>query len=67
MPAKYVGKGGGQEADRSTSRASCPTSTAFVARVLDEAGIPPVPEDTSPRVRKAAGSTSMPRVPAKWR
>ena len=56
MPAKYVGKGGGQEADPEYLASLVPDEhRAFVAKVLDEAGVPPLPEDSGPRVRKAAG------------
>ncbi len=56
MPAKYVGQGGGPDATPEHLAAMIPDGhRAFVAAVLDEAGIPPVPADDEPRVRKAAG------------
>jgi NAD(P)H-dependent flavin oxidoreductase YrpB (nitropropane dioxygenase family) len=56
MPAKYVGKGGGEEADPEYLASLVPDEhRAFVKKVLDEAGVPPLPEDAGPRVRKAAG------------
>jgi len=56
MPAKYVGQGGGPEATPEHLAEMIPDGhRAFVARVLDDAGIPPVPADADRRVRKAAG------------
>lgn len=56
MPAKYVGQGGGEEATPEHLASMIPASyREFVAKVLDEAGIPPAPEDGDARVRKAAG------------
>ena len=56
MPAKYVGQGGGEEAAPEHLASLIPDSyREFVTKVLDDAGIPPVPTDDSGRVRKAAG------------
>jgi NAD(P)H-dependent flavin oxidoreductase YrpB (nitropropane dioxygenase family) len=56
MPAKYVGQGGGDEASPERLASLIPDDyREFVGKVLDEAGIPPLPADTGPRVRKAAG------------
>jgi NAD(P)H-dependent flavin oxidoreductase YrpB (nitropropane dioxygenase family) len=56
MPAKYVGQGGGEEATPERLAAMIPEGHhAFVDRVLEEAGIPPLPEDTERRAPKAAG------------
>jgi len=56
MPAKYVGQGGGPDATPEHLAAMIPDGhRAFVAQVLDEAGIPQLPDDDEPRVRKAAG------------
>jgi NAD(P)H-dependent flavin oxidoreductase YrpB (nitropropane dioxygenase family) len=56
MPAKYVGKGGGEEASLAHLKSLVPQAHRdFVNRVLDEQGIPPKPADL-PRGRvKAAG------------
>lgn len=55
MPMKYVGKGGGEEATIEYLTNAIPDEhRAFVATVLDEAGIPPLPDDHQ-RVVKAAG------------
>lgn len=56
MPAKYVGKGGGEEATPEHLASLIPDDhRAFVQRVLDEAGIPPLPDDYERGTRKAAG------------
>lgn len=56
MPAKYVGQGGGEQATPEYLSSLIPDSyREFVNKVLDEAGIPPLPEDTGPRTPKAAG------------
>jgi NAD(P)H-dependent flavin oxidoreductase YrpB (nitropropane dioxygenase family) len=56
MPVNYVGRGGGEEATPEHLASLIPAEyRTFVAKVLDEAGIPPLPEDAGPRVRKAAG------------
>jgi NAD(P)H-dependent flavin oxidoreductase YrpB (nitropropane dioxygenase family) len=56
MPAKYVGQGGGEEATPEYLAGLIPQGHRdFVRKVLDEAGIPEVPEELQPRVRKAAG------------
>jgi NAD(P)H-dependent flavin oxidoreductase YrpB (nitropropane dioxygenase family) len=56
MPAKYVGKGGGAEADPEHLASLIPQGHRdFVKKVLDEAGIPPLPDDYESRPRKAAG------------
>lgn len=56
MPAKYVGKGGGNEASLDHLKSLIPdTHREFVHRVLDEAGIPRVPDDLRRRTVKAAG------------
>src|SRR6187431_2709633 len=56
MPAKYVGQGGGEEATPEHLASLIPQGHRdFVKKVLDEAGIPEVPEELLPRVRKAAG------------
>jgi NAD(P)H-dependent flavin oxidoreductase YrpB (nitropropane dioxygenase family) len=56
MPAKYVGQGGGEEATPEHLASLIPQGHRdFVKKVLDEAGIPEVPEELRPRVRKAAG------------
>jgi NAD(P)H-dependent flavin oxidoreductase YrpB (nitropropane dioxygenase family) len=56
MPVKYVGAGGGQEATPEHLKSLIPDAhRQFVARVLDEAGIPPLPADFEHRVPKAAG------------
>ena len=56
MPAKYVGKGGGEEATPEHLAAMIPDEhREFVAKVLDDAGIPPLPADYEQRTRKAAG------------
>jgi NAD(P)H-dependent flavin oxidoreductase YrpB (nitropropane dioxygenase family) len=56
MPAKYVGQGGGEEAAPEHLASLIPDSyREFVTKVLDDAGIPPVPADDSGRGRKAAG------------
>ena len=56
MPAKYVGKGGGAEAAPEHLASLIPQEHRdFVNRVLDEAGIPPVPDDLEQGPRRAAG------------
>jgi len=56
MPAKYIGQGGGEEASPEHLKAMIPDEhRAFVKRVLDEAGIPPLPDDFDHRPPKAAG------------
>jgi NAD(P)H-dependent flavin oxidoreductase YrpB (nitropropane dioxygenase family) len=56
MPAKYVGKGGGPEAAPEHLRTMVPDEhRAYVAKVLDDAGVPPLPPDADPRPLKAAG------------
>jgi NAD(P)H-dependent flavin oxidoreductase YrpB (nitropropane dioxygenase family) len=56
MPVKYVGAGGGQDATPEHLKALIPQGHRdFVARVLDEAGIPPLPGDFEHRPPKAAG------------
>lgn len=56
MPANYVGKGGGADATADSLRSKIPAEhSAFVQRVLDEAGIPPVPDDLENRRPRAAG------------
>lgn len=55
MPAKYVGKGGGEDASVDNLAAMIPDGhRAFVAKVLDEAGVPPLMEGQE-IVRIAAG------------
>jgi len=55
MPAKYVGKGGGAEASIDHLSAMIPDEhRAFVSRILDEAGVPALPEGHEV-VRIAAG------------
>ena len=56
MPAKYVGQGGGAEADPEYLASLIPDEYRdFVAKVLDDAGIPQLPADYEQGVRKAAG------------
>lgn len=56
MPEKYVGKGGGEGATVEALSAMIPEEhRKFIHQVLDDAGIPPRPEDLGPRVTKAAG------------
>jgi NAD(P)H-dependent flavin oxidoreductase YrpB (nitropropane dioxygenase family) len=56
MPAKYVGQGGGDEATPEYLSSLIPQGHRdFVKKVLDEAGIPEVPDDLGPRTPKAAG------------
>lgn len=56
MPAKYVGQGGGEEASLDHLRTLVPEGhRQFVHRILDEAGIPPLPPDADERPVKAAG------------
>ena len=69
MPAKYVGKGGGEEATPEYLASLIPDEhREFVAKVLDEAGIPPLPD--GPRAARRArppASTSTPRARARSR
>jgi NAD(P)H-dependent flavin oxidoreductase YrpB (nitropropane dioxygenase family) len=56
MPAKYVGQGGGEEATPEHLASMIPAEhRAFVEKVLDEYGIPPLPADLERRAPKAAG------------
>jgi len=56
MPQVYVGKGGGADATPEALAAMIPDSyREFVTHVLDDAGIPPRPDDLGPLVMKAAG------------
>ena len=56
MPAKYVGKGGGAEASVDRLDALIPAEhRQFVDELLDEYDIPPLPEELSGGVVKAAG------------
>lgn len=57
MPAKYIGKGGGEEATVANLQAMIPQGHRdFVHKVLDEAGIPQLPKELEgERVVKAAG------------
>ena len=56
MPAKYVGKGGGEEASIGHLHELIPPEhQAFVEELLAEHGVPPLPEDVDARVVKAAG------------
>jgi len=56
MPVKYVGQGGGEDATPEHLLTMIPQGHRdFVARVLDEAGIPPLPADADKRPPKAAG------------
>jgi NAD(P)H-dependent flavin oxidoreductase YrpB (nitropropane dioxygenase family) len=56
MPAKYVGQGGGAEATPEHLASLIPQGHRdFVTKVLDEAGIPRLPDDYEQRTRKAAG------------
>ncbi len=56
MPAKYVGQGGGVEATPEYLKSLIPQGHRdFVHRVLDEAGIPRLPDDFEHRAPKAAG------------
>jgi NAD(P)H-dependent flavin oxidoreductase YrpB (nitropropane dioxygenase family) len=56
MPEKYIGKGGGDSATVDALQAMIPEEHRnFIHQVLDDAGIPPRPEDLGPRVTKAAG------------
>ncbi|MEI2705709.1 MAG: nitronate monooxygenase [Ilumatobacteraceae bacterium] len=55
MPANYVGKGGGNESTVEALTAMIPAEhRQFIHRLLDEAGVPPMPEGVE-RVVKAAG------------
>jgi NAD(P)H-dependent flavin oxidoreductase YrpB (nitropropane dioxygenase family) len=56
MPAKYIGQGGGEEATPEYLKSLIPDQyRQWVGKVLDEAGIAPLPEDTEQRAPKAAG------------
>jgi len=56
MPDNYIGKGGGAQATEAALRGMIPAEhTAFVDRVLTEAGIPEVPFDLEAGPAKAAG------------
>ncbi|HXY28552.1 MAG TPA: nitronate monooxygenase family protein [Acidimicrobiales bacterium] len=56
MPAVYVGKGGGADATPEALAAMIPDEyRAFVSQLLDDAGIPPRPEELGAGVMKAAG------------
>ena len=56
MPAKYVGQGGGDEATPEYLSSLIPDEhRAFMNKVLDEAGIPPLPDDFDRGAPKAAG------------
>jgi NAD(P)H-dependent flavin oxidoreductase YrpB (nitropropane dioxygenase family) len=56
MPVNYVGKGGGDESKPEHLASLIPQEHRdFVKKVLDEAGIPPLPADYEQGVRKAAG------------
>jgi NAD(P)H-dependent flavin oxidoreductase YrpB (nitropropane dioxygenase family) len=56
MPAKYIGQGGGDEATPEYLKSLIPDQyREWVGKILDEAGIAPLPEDTEQRAPKAAG------------
>jgi NAD(P)H-dependent flavin oxidoreductase YrpB (nitropropane dioxygenase family) len=56
MPARYVGKGGGEEADLANLEATIPDDhRRFVERLLEEHNVPPLPEEADARPLKAAG------------
>jgi NAD(P)H-dependent flavin oxidoreductase YrpB (nitropropane dioxygenase family) len=56
MPVRYVGQGGGDEASPDRLKAMIPDAhREFVKRVLDDAGIPALPDDFEHRPPKAAG------------
>ena len=56
MPAKYVGQGGGEEATPTNLLTMIPDEhRQFVKQVLDDAGIPPLPDDYQRGTPKAAG------------
>ncbi len=56
MPAKYVGQGGGAEATPEYLLTLIPQAHRdWVHKLLDDAGIPPLPLDAAYRVPKAAG------------
>jgi NAD(P)H-dependent flavin oxidoreductase YrpB (nitropropane dioxygenase family) len=56
MPAKYIGQGGGDDATPEHLASLIPqTHRDFVHKILDDAGIPPLPADFEHRTRKAAG------------
>jgi NAD(P)H-dependent flavin oxidoreductase YrpB (nitropropane dioxygenase family) len=56
MPAKYVGKGGGDEAKVTNLAAMIPEEhRRFVDALLDDLGVPPLPEDLDQGRIRAAG------------
>jgi NAD(P)H-dependent flavin oxidoreductase YrpB (nitropropane dioxygenase family) len=56
MPAKYIGKGGGAEATPEYLASLIPQAHRdWVNKMLDDAGIPPLPADLDKRAPKAAG------------
>jgi NAD(P)H-dependent flavin oxidoreductase YrpB (nitropropane dioxygenase family) len=56
MPAKYIGQGGGEQATPEYLKSLIPDQyREWVGKVLDEAGIAPLPEDAEQRPPKAAG------------
>jgi NAD(P)H-dependent flavin oxidoreductase YrpB (nitropropane dioxygenase family) len=56
MPAKYVGQGGGEEATPEYLQSLIPAEYhEFVARTLDDAGVPRLPDDFEHWTPKAAG------------
>jgi NAD(P)H-dependent flavin oxidoreductase YrpB (nitropropane dioxygenase family) len=56
MPARYVGKGGGDEASPAALLAAIPDEhRRFVTELLDDAGIPRVPDDLETGPPKATG------------
>jgi NAD(P)H-dependent flavin oxidoreductase YrpB (nitropropane dioxygenase family) len=56
MPAKYVGKGGGEEASVTSLDSLIPDEhKSFVEDLLTEHGVPPLPEDLAGATPKAAG------------
>ncbi len=51
MPANYVGKGGGVDAEVDTLQASIPAGhREYMTKILDDAGIPPLPADRTVNV-----------------
>ncbi len=56
MPAKYVGKGGGEDASLAHLEEMIPQEHKdFVEKLLGQYGVPPIPEDVDTGVVKAAG------------
>jgi NAD(P)H-dependent flavin oxidoreductase YrpB (nitropropane dioxygenase family) len=56
MPAKYVGKGGGEEASLTNLESLIPVEhRQFVDRLLEQHGVPPLPDDIPKAPPKAAG------------